>query len=34
MSLASTLAVSLQGISGNVVTVEVDIADGILRTRF
>ena len=29
MSLASTLAVSLQGISGNVVTVEVDIADGI-----
>ena len=29
MSLASTMAVSLQGISGNIVTVEVDIADGI-----
>jgi magnesium chelatase family protein len=29
MSLASTLAVSLQGITGNIVTVEVDIADGI-----
>jgi magnesium chelatase family protein len=29
MSLGTTLAVSLQGLSGNLVTVEVDIADGI-----